>query len=84
MTISVTTLKQYLWLESNSFISIQEAKYFVEKSHIFVIKQYFFFYLPLLLLIENQKLIPKYLKIQNCSPLFQGAKGEIYTPAETK
>ena len=35
MTISVTTLKQYLWLESNSFISIQEAKYFVERSHIF-------------------------------------------------
>ena len=30
--------------------------------------------------IEDQKLFPKTIKVENCSPLFLGAKGEIYTP----
>ena len=30
--------------------------------------------------LRHQKLFPKTDKIQNCSPSFWGAKGEIYTP----
>lgn len=78
MTISVTTLKQYIQTLSFQFVSLSilwKGVIFFNFCHQATI----FFYLPLLLLIENQKVIPKYVKIQNCSPHF-GAQKQKYTP----
>ena len=84
MTISVTTLKQYLWLESNSFISIWEAKYFVERNHIFQFissNNTFFSIFPYFYSLKIRNSSPSMSKSKTVPPHF-GAQKEKYTPLQ--
>ena len=82
MTISVTTLKQYLWLESNSFNSRDQV--FCRKVSYFsisVIKQHFFSIFPYFYSLKIRNSSPSMSKSKTVPPHF-GAQKEKYTPLQ--